>query len=150
MLYLVQHGQAKPEDEDPQRPLTDRGADDVAWVAHWAVDRFGVRPSQSSTPARHGPARRPRSGSGWSASTPSRATVSPPTMTRRRGLVGSPTRPADVMLVGHLPHLAKLASVLLTGDPDRQLIGFHQGGLVAVEHTDTGWIVALLLPPAAA
>ena len=35
-------GQARVE--DPQRPLTDGGADDVTWVAHWAVDRFGVWP----------------------------------------------------------------------------------------------------------
>ena len=28
-LYLVQHGEAKPEEEDPERPLTDRGASDV-------------------------------------------------------------------------------------------------------------------------
>jgi phosphohistidine phosphatase len=51
------------------------------------------------------------------------------------------------MLVGHLPYLARLAGLLLTGDPDRQLIGFQQGGLVALEPTDTGWVVALLLPP---
>jgi len=55
----------------------------------------------------------------------------------------------DVMLVGHLPHLAKLASSLLTGEPDRQLIGFQQGGLIALEHRDAAWIVALLLPPSA-
>ena len=32
-LYLVQHGQAKTEEEDPERPLTDRGAADVGRVA---------------------------------------------------------------------------------------------------------------------
>ena len=36
MLYLVRHGQAKGQDEDPQRPLTDRGADDVTRVARLA------------------------------------------------------------------------------------------------------------------
>ena len=53
------------------------------------------------------------------------------------------------MVVGHMPHLGKLASLLLTGHGDRQLIGFQQGGLVAVEQTDTGWVVALVLPPSA-
>ena len=31
-LYLVQHGEAKSEEEDPDRPLTDRGASDVRRV----------------------------------------------------------------------------------------------------------------------
>ncbi len=32
-LYLVQHGEAKSKAEDPQRPLTQRGREDVARVA---------------------------------------------------------------------------------------------------------------------
>jgi phosphohistidine phosphatase len=36
-LYLVQHGQAKTEEEDPERPLTDRGAADVGRVAEVAA-----------------------------------------------------------------------------------------------------------------
>ena len=148
-VYLVQHGQAKPENEDPQRPLTDRGADDVAWVAHWAIDRFGVRPSRVI----HSGKTRSRQtaeiwgrllevdaeeGDGLAPNDDSKAWV--------RRLTADT---ADVMLVGHLPHLAKLASLLLTGDPDGQLIGFQQGGLVALEHNDAGWIVILLLPPSA-
>src|SRR3989454_7116617 len=39
--YLVQHGEAKPEQEDPARPLTDRGRRDVERVAH-AAGRSGV------------------------------------------------------------------------------------------------------------
>ena len=56
----------------------------------------------------------------------------------------------EVMLVGHLPHLAKLAGLLLTGEQDRQLIGFQPGALVAMEHRDAAWIVDLLLPTSTA
>lgn len=147
MVYLVQHGQAKPADEDPQRPLTARGADDVTWVAHWAVDRFGVRPSRV---IHSGKTRSRQTAQIWARligvhadEGDSLAPNDDPTTWARR----LADEPDDVMVVGHLPHLAKLASLLLTGDPDRQLIGFHQGGLVALEHTDTGWGVALLLPP---
>ena len=56
----------------------------------------------------------------------------------------------DVMLVGHLPHLARLASSLLTDDSDRQVVAFQQGGLVGLEGTDAGWVIALLLPSFAA
>jgi phosphohistidine phosphatase len=53
---------------------------------------------------------------------------------------------AGLMLVGHLPHLAKVAGLLLTGVADRQVVGFRQGGLIAVEH-DAGWAAVLVLPP---
>jgi phosphohistidine phosphatase SixA len=43
-LYLVQHGDAKSEAEDPERPLTERGRSDVARLAallarttHWVM-----------------------------------------------------------------------------------------------------------------
>ena len=42
-LYLVQHGEAKPEAEDPQRPLADAGRQAVEHVARQAA-RAGVRP----------------------------------------------------------------------------------------------------------
>jgi phosphohistidine phosphatase len=146
---LVQHGQARPEDEDPQRPLTDRGTDDVTWVAHWAIDRFGVRPSRiihsGKTRARETAeiwgrlsGVDPEGGEGL-------APNDDPTMWVRQ--LASET--ADVMLVGHMPHVAKLANLLLSGDADRQLVGFRPGGLVAVERTESGWTVTLVLPPSA-
>jgi phosphohistidine phosphatase len=60
------------------------------------------------------------------------------------------SEPADLMLVGHLPHLRPLASVLLTCESSRELIGFQQGGLVALDREDAGWLLPLALPPSAA
>ena len=51
------------------------------------------------------------------------------------------------MLVGHLPHLARLAGLLLIGVADRSVVKFRQGGLVGLERTDTGWVVSVVLPP---
>jgi phosphohistidine phosphatase len=145
-VYLVQHGQAKPEDEDPQRPLTDRGADDVAWVAHWAIDRFGVRPSRV---IHSGKTRSRQTADIWARLVgvdAEQADGLAPNDDPATWVGRLTAETSDVMLVGHLPHLGKLASVLLTGDPERPLIGFQQGGLVAFEHTDAGWVVTLLLP----
>jgi phosphohistidine phosphatase len=41
LLYLVQHGEAKREEEDPDRRLTDKGIQDVQKVAGYAR-RTGV------------------------------------------------------------------------------------------------------------
>ena len=148
-MYLVQHGQAKPEDEDPRRPLTDRGAEDVTWVAHWSIDRFGVRPSRI---VHSGKTRSRQTAEIWG-----RLVQVDPEEGDALGPDDDPTtwvrqlddEAGDVMLVGHLPHLARLANGLLTGDPDRQVIRFQQGALVAMDHDDAGWIIALVLPPSA-
>src|SRR3954469_24875390 len=44
-LFLVQHGQAKSEVEDPERSLTERGAETVQRMAAWAA-QVGVRVDQ--------------------------------------------------------------------------------------------------------
>lgn len=41
-FYLVQHAEAKREEEDPSRPLTDRGRKESIKVASYAA-RIGVR-----------------------------------------------------------------------------------------------------------
>ena len=44
-LFLVQHGEAKQENEDPDRSLTDRGAEVVERMADWAA-RSGITVNQ--------------------------------------------------------------------------------------------------------
>src|SRR5437879_828185 len=41
-LYLMQHGEARPEQEDPSRSLTERGRSEVERVAR-AAARLGLR-----------------------------------------------------------------------------------------------------------
>src|SRR6476469_8804187 len=45
VLYLVRHGQPKPESEDPECSLTERGTEAVRWMADWAAN-YGVRVDQ--------------------------------------------------------------------------------------------------------
>src|SRR5947199_10537693 len=44
--YLVRHGEAEREDVDPERHLTERGAEGVRRIAAAAVDELGVRPAR--------------------------------------------------------------------------------------------------------
>jgi phosphohistidine phosphatase len=148
-LYLVQHGQAKSESEDADRPLTDQGIGDVERVAHLAVERFDVRATRV---VHSGKTRARQTAEVWG------------------GLLQVPVEPADglapnddpaiwvarldgqdegqdLVLVGHLPHLGRLSGLLLFGAPDKGVLQFRQGGVVGLERTDTGWVVFLLLPP---
>ena len=150
MLYLVQHGQAKDEEDDPRRPLTDQGADDVARVARLAVGRLGTQPGRV---IHSGKTRARQTAETWGGllgidteeSDGLAPNDDPATWVERLS-----AETDDVMLVGHLPNLARLATVLLTGESSRPLIRFQQGGLVALERADSGWFVALVLPPSAA
>jgi phosphohistidine phosphatase len=148
-LYLVQHGQAKSEDEDPERPLTTDGADEVARVARRAVERLGVRPRRV---VHSGKKRARQTAEIWGrlldvdveqsdALAPNDDTTA---WVRRIA-----DEIEDLMLVGHLPHLARLATMLLTGSADDPLLQFQQGGLVALERSDAGWMVGMVLPPRA-
>ena len=53
----------------------------------------------------------------------------------------------DTMLVGHLPHLGKLASLLLAGAPEMKLVEFSPGGVLCLERNDDGWTVQWMVVP---
>jgi phosphohistidine phosphatase SixA len=57
----------------------------------------------------------------------------------------------DVMLVGHLPHLARLGALLLTGDMAKNVINFKMAGLVCLGRRADGswaleWMISALIP----
>jgi phosphohistidine phosphatase len=146
-LYLVQHGQAKAEEEDPERPLTSRGFEDVGRVADYARERLGVRPTRV---AHSGKLRARQTAEIWGRQLDAvveQADALSPNDNAKDWAGQLQTEHADLMLVGHLPHLARLAGLLLTGDAARSVIGFRQGGLVGLVPTDAGWVTSLILPP---
>ncbi len=150
LLYLVQHGEAKSEEQDPERPLAEPGRKAVEKVARHSA-RVDVRPQAilhsgklraqqtAEILATHlKPARAPEKISGLSPKDdPASA----------HDLVQNAT--GDTMLVGHLPHLSRLASLLLTGDAAAELICFQMGGIVCLERGAPGsrWTVRSMLPP---
>jgi phosphohistidine phosphatase len=148
-LYLVQHGEAKPEEQDPARPLTDRGREDAARVAR-AAARSGLR----VTAIHHsGKLRARQTAEILAAELKPEKGVSQldglapnddPHLAERVALRQS----APVLLVGHLPHLSRLASLLLVGDPSREIIAFRMGGMVCLDRGDEGlWRLRWALVP---
>lgn len=146
-LYLVQHGEAKAENEDPERPLTDRGTEDVVRVARWAIEHLGVRPARV---VHSGKTRARQTAEAWGERLGATAEQGdalapkddPSTWVERLGATVD-----DLMLVGHLPHLDRLAESLLTGNADSAVVGFSPGGLVGLDRTDARWRISIVLPP---
>lgn len=139
-LYLVQHGDAKPKAEDPERPLTEQGRKDVAQVAAFA-QRAGVQVAQ----IRHSGKRRAEETAAILAEhlAPSDGVVALPGLApkddtgRVAELLNRETRP--LMLVGHLPFMDRLAGLLVTGSRDRVVMRFQKGSIVCLERDPKTW-----------
>ncbi|HET6919346.1 MAG TPA: phosphohistidine phosphatase SixA [Jiangellaceae bacterium] len=147
-LYLVQHGEAESEEKDPARPLTDRGARDVRRVVRQATGTGSVTVERI---VHSGKTRAQQTAAAWGEALGVPVDEADGLAPRDDPAIWA-TRVAaqagDLMLVGHLPHLAKLAGLLLVGDSDRPVIAFRQGALVGLEDGPAGWSVWLILPPA--
>lgn len=148
-LYLVQHAEAKPEAEDPLRPLSDAGQRTAAQMAElfarlgsrpaaiWHSDKLRARQT-AQVYAAHVP---PLRGISQVAGLAPLDDVAP---------LAAKLRPQteDLMLVGHLPHLSRLASLLLLGDPDRSILDFQMAGVVCLGREGSGvWSLRWMLPP---
>ena len=136
-VYLVQHAESKSEQEDPARSLTDKGMHDVRKVAsfasqcnlkiHMIFHSSKLRAKQTAEVlSEHlDPAKSVSEVDGL-------APLDDPAIWAQR----IKDIPEDVILVGHLPHLDKLASLLLCGDKDKNVISFKMAGIVCLERID--------------
>lgn len=53
----------------------------------------------------------------------------------------------DAMYVGHLPHMGKLVSYLITGHEDSGVVKFANGGVVCIDKDETGYHIEWYLRP---
>ncbi len=148
-LYLVQHGAAKTEAEDPQRSLTEEGMRTVERIGeHLAalalaldriehIDKLRARQTAEILAAKLRPANR-------TVQVPGLAPNDDVELTRVR--LNEETR--NIMLVGHLPHLSRLVSRLFGLERDQTLVRFQMGGSVRLDRDATGrWVLCWILTP---
>ena len=146
-LYLVQHGEAKPEAEDPQRSLTGRGMEEVQKVAKMAK-KLNLCPFRI---CHSGKVRAKQTAEIFSDSLkrPAEAVqgLNPNDEVRGWGDQISRER-EDLMIVGHLPFLEKLASLLITDNEETRPVIFRYGAVVCLEQReDRRWGVRWILTP---
>lgn len=147
-VYLVQHGEAKPESEDPERPLTDKGKAEVESVASYVAD-LGIELLQIL-----------HSGRLRAKQTAELFTrcLSPHGNVLEQQCLGPSDDPGGaerliqqaekpLMIVGHLPHLSRLTSLLILGDTEKEVIRFRMGGVVCLSRSDSRWSVYWVLVP---
>jgi len=151
LLYLVRHAEAKKEEEDPLRPLSEKGLLDIKQISsHLSSLRIHVDRILHSGKLRA----KQTAGVLSDNLKPSKG------LTETNGLSPADdpaiiegrlkTATESLMLVGHLPHLEKLASLLLCGDMYREVLSFRTAGVVCLERDDTGtWSVRWMITPEA-
>lgn len=147
----MQHGEATAEADDPARPLTDTGRATVAQVAARARSA-GVRIDTCvhSGKLRAEQTARVLGDAVAGGRVESRDGLAPndPVAPVVRWLAER-TEDSSIALVGHLPFLDRLASLLITGEEGGQVIGFQMGGLVKLvpKGEQAGWAVSWVLAP---
>ena len=147
-LYLVQHGEARSEAEDPTRPLMEKGRTEVRRVAA-AAQNLAVSPvkilhsgklraqqtAELFAEALH-PSKGIEAASGLSPNDP----VQP-------WAEWLSQQEEDLMLVGHLPHLDRLTSLMLCHNEQAGVIRFRYGAVVCLEREGAHWAVQWILTP---
>jgi phosphohistidine phosphatase len=138
-LYFMQHGQAVTEQEDPTRPLSREGVEQIKASAS-AIQKLGV----SFDVIICSPKRRAHQ----SAALIAEAIRYPYSDIMESDTVLPKAEPAEllqkldqmigdkILIVGHLPNLSRLVSALLRCDDE--LVCFENGGLVVVSRAATG------------
>lgn len=146
--YLVRHGHAQSEIEDPARPLSDRGREEVTRVARH-VRAMGLRVAE----IRHSGKLRARqtaeilaehlSPTGGNHDMEGLAPMDDPD--KARASIEAAREP--IMLVGHLPHLSRLASALILGDPAQEVLQFMAGAIACLDRVEGRFQLQWLLTP---
>ena len=147
-LFLVQHGEARPGNEDSERSLTEHGAETVSRMADWAA-RMGIKVDE----IRH-------SGKSRAEQT---ATIFAKKLDTPKGVIAvKGLNPNDevtqvaaslqgeqesIMLVGHLPHLSRLVGLLVTGNPDNVVVRFRNAGIVCLTQQEGKWAIDWVMQP---
>jgi phosphohistidine phosphatase len=135
-LYLVQHAKAASEQVDPQRGLTEEGRGEIQKVAAF------IKPLNLCVDYLwHSGKKRAEQ----TAEILSEA-IKIKTLTIHDGLGPNDDVKAfrdavvsadgDIMVVGHLPFLSKLASLLLAGAESANTVVFKNGGIVCLNYSE--------------
>jgi len=148
-LYLVQHGEACSKEENPDRPLTQQGKTDIQRLAKF-LNQAGIRVDRVI-----------HSGKLRAAETAELLSiaVAPGIEPEINGLINPNDNPKafdwqseswdkDMLVVGHLPFMAKLVSHLITGDENRPVTAYQPGTVVCLERDDDAyWKINWMIRP---
>jgi phosphohistidine phosphatase len=155
-FYLVRHGEAQSELEDALRPLSAEGKRGVKRVTAY-LSRLGTRPEEINCSEKL----RARE----TAEIIAKGLSIADRVKAIKGLAPNDdvnpvadllcAEEKSLMLVGHLPFLSRLLSLLLIADSERSVVSFQPGTIVCLNRDDSikfptpgnGWMVTWVVSP---
>jgi phosphohistidine phosphatase len=147
-LYLIQHGEAKSAEEDPGRGLTPKGEAQTGRSAAfleavkpgiaeiWHSGKLRAAQTAAILAAALKADNLPREHAGLSPNDP----VQP--VAREIKTAGR-----TIAVVGHLPFLSRLTSLLVCGHENGQPVSFFNSGIVCLNYSGEAWQVEWAVSP---
>jgi phosphohistidine phosphatase len=147
-FFLVRHGEAKSDLEDTRRPLSARGRLDVEKIARAAAakklevseilhsDKLRAKQTAEILARFLAPAGGVRQIAGL-------APEDDPMFVKAE----LDAADASLMLVGHLPHLGRLAALLVTNDSEREVAHFSPATMICLARGAAAWQLRWTLAP---
>ena len=147
-IYLIQHGDAKPEEEDPERPLSETGTKETKSIAS-KLKALNTSPTKIF----HSPKLRAKQtaeliSSALAAETEEIEGLKPmddPNTIKEKLKTLEET--GTYLFVGHLPHMEKLAALLLTNSPEPPVHISRYSSPLCLENTEGNWRIKFFLLP---
>lgn len=148
-IYLVQHAECLPKEQDPAKGLSDEGIANATRIAQVAAG-YAVPVARIL----HSGKKRARQTAEIFASY-----LSPPEgLAETEGikplddvaLFGDRLAPAaDTLIVGHLPFMERLTAYLVTGAADKPIFKFQNAGIVCLDvlPDSESWVIRWTLMP---
>ncbi|UCC78693.1 MAG: phosphohistidine phosphatase SixA [Candidatus Zixiibacteriota bacterium] len=149
-VFLIQHAESKPKEEDPERTLTDEGSENINKISSYArqhinvsVDRIFHSGKLRARQTAEVLAGYLKPAEGVSETDGLEPMADPTIWAKRISQIQN-----DIMLVGHLPHLGRLTSVLLGADATKSIVNFRNAGIVKLSQApDDNWMIDWIIVP---
>jgi len=148
-LYLVQHGEAKPKEEDTERSLTDQGQLDVERVASF-LKGAGV---EAAKVIHSGKLRAKQTAEILKEAVAVKGKI------KAHDGINPNDEPGpladeigkwkeDTIVAGHLPFMSRMVSLLITKEAVIPIASFEPGSVVCLERgEDESWTICWMIRP---
>lgn len=147
-LYLVQHADAVSKDTHPLRPLSDKGLKDAIKMAAF-LHGAAVLVDQvvHSGKLRAEETANVLSKTVWLGQTPEVFDGIEPKDSTDHLYNAALTAGGDLMVVGHMPFMGRMAARCLTGREDGAAVRFEPGSVLCLERQEDRWALEWFAKP---
>ncbi len=147
-LYLVQHGKSLSKEIDPEQGLSERGIREVEIIAETAA-AYNVKVGRIEHSGKKRAAQTAELFAGKLGMPKVSVSEGMKPLDDVTSKAAALTPGADLMLVGHLPFMERMASYLTTGSTDYKVFIFQNGGIVCLEKLEDSalWAITWALMP---